>query len=202
MRRLVRRIIEANQKPSRERQVNYPHDSFHLQYACAKKDLTQVFQVETNVPTDGLPLRECRSTSRVLRSAKDAQTKSAADSYKEKETVWTGKDMSAFSIVLMLLLLGIFAAAHTDRPVFWLLVGPAPLAVGFTLTTFLRQGFGRQNFSEEKRKTGIASDNSIACPMPSRRSPDTPVSRSESARGKRRGCCLAGGSQPGRGDAP
>lgn len=142
MRRLVRRIIEANQKPSRERQVNYPHDSFHLQDECAKKNLTQVIQTESNVPTDGLPLRECRSMSRVLRSAKDAQTKSADVSYKEKETVWTGKDMSAFSIVLMLLLLGIFAAAHTDRPVFWLLVGPAPLAVGFTLTTFLRQGFG------------------------------------------------------------
>jgi hypothetical protein len=46
------------------------------------------------------------------------QTKSAGGSDKEKETAWTGKDMSAFTIVLMLLLLGMFAAAHTDRPVF------------------------------------------------------------------------------------
>ena len=157
--RLIRRCIEANQKPLRERQVNYPYDSYHLQGEWAKKNLMQVFQTETNVPTDGLPLRECRSMSRVWRSANYAQTKSAGGSDKEKETAWTGKDMSAFTIVLMLLLLGMFAAAHTDRPVFWLLVGPAPLAVGFTVTTFLRQGFGRQICSKEKRHTGIASDN-------------------------------------------
>jgi hypothetical protein len=33
------------------------------------------------------------------------------------------------------------------------------LAVGFTLTTFLRQGFGRQICSKEKRDTGSVSDN-------------------------------------------
>jgi len=157
--RLVRRFIEANQKPSRERQMNYPYDSFHLQDERAKKNLAQIFQTETKGPTDGLPLRECRSVSGVWRSAKDAQTKSAGVSHKEKETAWAGRDVSAFSIVLMLLLLGMFAAAHTDRPVFWLLVGPAPLAVGFTLITFLRQGFGRQICSKEQRRTGIAPDN-------------------------------------------
>ena len=88
-----------------------------LQGQWAKKNLRQVFQTETNVPTDGLPLRECRSMSRVWRSTNDAQTKSADGSDKEKETAWTGKDMSAFTIVLMLLLLGMFAAARTDRPV-------------------------------------------------------------------------------------
>jgi hypothetical protein len=95
--RLVRRCIEANQKRLRERQVNYPYDSYHLQGEWAKKNLMQVFQTETNVPTDGLPLRECRSMSRVWRSANDAQTKSAGGSDKEKETAWTGKDMSAFT---------------------------------------------------------------------------------------------------------
>lgn len=139
--------------------MNYPYDSYHLQGQRAKKHLRQVFQTETNAPTDGLPLRECRSMSRVWRSTDGAQTKNADGSDKGKETAWTGKDMSAFTIVLILLLLGMFAAARTDRPVFWLLVGPAPLAVGFTVTTFLRQGFGRQICSKEKRPTGIASDN-------------------------------------------
>jgi hypothetical protein len=136
----------------------YPYDSFHLQDERAKKNLTRVFQIGPRVPNDGLPLRENRSVSGVWRSAKDARTKSAGVADKEKETAWTGKDMSAFSIVLMLLLLGIFAAAYTDRPVFWLLIGPAPLAVGYTLITFFRQGFGRI-CSKEKIRTEIAPDN-------------------------------------------
>jgi hypothetical protein len=66
--------------------------------------------------------------------------------------------MSSFSFVLMLLLLGLFMAAHSDRPVFWLLVGPGPLAIAFTLVTFVRRGFLRQICSKEKRES-IASSN-------------------------------------------
>jgi hypothetical protein len=56
-------------------------------------------------------------------------------------------DMSVSSIVLTLVLLGTIVAGHTDHPVFWLLVGPAPLGIGFTLITFLRQGLGRNQSS-------------------------------------------------------
>ena len=139
--------------------MNYPYDSFYLQGERAKENLRQVFQTKTKGAAGGLPRHEGRSISRVRPSSKDARCKSAGVSHKVKETAWTGKDMSAFSIVLMLLLLGIFAAAHTDRPVFWLLVGPAPLAVGFTLTTFLRQGLGRQIRSTSNRRTRVACDN-------------------------------------------
>ena len=52
---------------------------------------------------------------------------------------WTAKDVSAFTVTLMLVLLGTVFAANTNQPVFWLLLGPAPLAVGFTLITFLRE---------------------------------------------------------------
>jgi hypothetical protein len=138
--------------------VNYPYDSFHVQEERARKNLSRVFPKRTNGTTDRLTLLERPSTSRAWRSAK-SRTKSAGVSHKRKDTDWNGRDMSAFSFVLMLVLLGLFVAAHTDRPVFWLLVGPAPLAVGFTLTTFLRRGFGRQIWSKEKRDTGIASDN-------------------------------------------
>jgi hypothetical protein len=44
----------------------------------------------------------------------------------------TASDMSASSIILTLVLLGTIVAGHTDHPVFWLLVGPAPLGIGFT----------------------------------------------------------------------
>jgi hypothetical protein len=53
--------------------------------------------------------------------------------------------MSVPSIILTLVLLGTIVAGHTDHPVFWLLVGPAPLGVGFTVITFLRQGVNRNH---------------------------------------------------------
>ena len=51
----------------------------------------------------------------------------------------TRSDMSASSFSLALLLFGTIAAAYTDQPAFWLLIGPAPLAVGFAAIAFLRQ---------------------------------------------------------------
>jgi hypothetical protein len=60
----------------------------------------------------------------------------------QRRSSWTTNDISAFGLTLTLVLLGTFLAAHTHRPVFWLLLGPGPLAVGFTVITFLRQGFG------------------------------------------------------------
>jgi hypothetical protein len=54
--------------------------------------------------------------------------------------------MSASGIILTLVLLGTIVAGHTDHPVFWLLVGPAPLGIGFTVIMFFRQGLGRNHF--------------------------------------------------------
>jgi len=48
--------------------------------------------------------------------------------------------MSVFSsFMLALVLVGVVVAAHTDHPVFWLLIGPTPFAVLHTTRTFLRQ---------------------------------------------------------------
>jgi hypothetical protein len=77
----------------------------------------------------------------------------------------TNRDMSTFSFTLTLQLLGTIAAAHTDHPVFWLLVGPMPLAVVFTLVTFIRQGvfrsiwksrlMSRRKFNGTRRKESL-----------------------------------------------
>ena len=50
-------------------------------------------------------------------------------------------DMSTFTFTLTLLLLATVAAAQTDDPMFWLLIGPAPFAVAFTGLVFFRQRF-------------------------------------------------------------
>jgi hypothetical protein len=51
----------------------------------------------------------------------------------------TRRDLSVFSFMLALMLAGVVVAAHTDHPVFWLLIGPIPVAILYTTRTFLRQ---------------------------------------------------------------
>jgi hypothetical protein len=136
--------------------VNYQYDSFHLEEERARKNLSQVFQTGANGSVDCLPLPERRSPSQPWSSAK-LRTRSGGVSHKRKDNDWTERDMSSFSFVLMLLLLGLFMAAHSDRPVFWLLVGPGPLAIGFTLATFVRRGFLRQLCSKEKEDSAASN---------------------------------------------
>jgi hypothetical protein len=56
-----------------------------------------------------------------------------------KESGQPKRDLTVSSFILALVLVGGILAAHTDRPVFWLLIGPVPFAVLHTTRTFLRQ---------------------------------------------------------------
>jgi hypothetical protein len=51
----------------------------------------------------------------------------------------TKKDLTVSSLMLALVLSGVVVAAHTDDPVFWLFIGPIPVAVLHTTRAFLRQ---------------------------------------------------------------
>jgi hypothetical protein len=51
----------------------------------------------------------------------------------------TKRDLSVFSFMLALMLAGVVLAAHTEHPVFWLFIGPIPVALLYTARTFLRQ---------------------------------------------------------------
>jgi hypothetical protein len=73
---------------------------------------------------------------------------------------WTIGDISVFGFTLSLVLLGTILSAYTDRPVFWPLVGPGPIAIGFTLITFLRQGFGRRDGIPAMEQRGRSGENS------------------------------------------
>jgi hypothetical protein len=55
--------------------------------------------------------------------------------------------MTASSFVLILLLITTLAASSAAHPIFWLLLGPAPLAAGVGFIAFLRPKLGR--FSRE-----------------------------------------------------
>ena len=60
------------------------------------------------------------------------------------------RDISGFGFLLILMLLCEIAAAQTDNPVFWLLVGPTPLALAFTANRFLPI----QTYTKRLRKNG------------------------------------------------
>jgi hypothetical protein len=49
------------------------------------------------------------------------------------------RDLTVFSFMLALVLAGVVVAAQTDHPVFWLLIGPVPVAILHTTMTFVRQ---------------------------------------------------------------
>ena len=51
----------------------------------------------------------------------------------------TKRDLTVSSFMLALVLVGVIVAAHTDRPVFWLLIGPTPFVVLHTTRTFVRR---------------------------------------------------------------
>ena len=61
--------------------------------------------------------------------------------------------MSASGFTLTLLLFETIAAACTDQHVFWLLIGPAPLVIGFAAIGFLRLGFDLHSFFSRHSKT-------------------------------------------------
>jgi hypothetical protein len=51
----------------------------------------------------------------------------------------TKRELTVSSFMLALVLVGVVVEAHTDHPVFWLLVGPTPFAVLHITRTFLRR---------------------------------------------------------------
>lgn len=65
------------------------------------------------------------------------------------------RDLTVSGLVLALVFSGAVVAAHTDQPVFWLLVGPAPFAVAYTVGVSLRHRLVRREglltFSERNR---------------------------------------------------
>jgi hypothetical protein len=136
--------------------MNDQYSRILLDIQLVKRRLAQVFEVAPDVNGDSLtsptlggalvatgqdrtvkrqmPAQDSRRSRNIFRDSSRKQS---------RRSDRTNRDMSTFSFTLTLQLLGTIAAAHTDHSVFWLLVGPMPLAVVFTLVTFIRQGVFR-----------------------------------------------------------
>ena len=133
--------------------------SLLLQGYAAKRKLAQLFQAEgpaqANHPSTTIVTRDSgpavrtdiKQNSRLLRETcrEDGVVRPRATAAKQtRQPEQIKRDLTVSGFVFTLVLAGAILAAYTDRPVFWLLIGPAPVAVLHTIKTFLRQRPRRQ----------------------------------------------------------
>jgi hypothetical protein len=152
--------------------MNYPYSSFIVEAQIAQYRLGQMFQARPDCRSASLSLTKIEGAPamndpqaaanrpRVLRDVSSSRDghhdpKNRASSNRSH---WTREDMGTLSFTLTLLLLGTVAAAQTDQPALWLLVGPGPLAVGLVAAAFFRRRFNLsgylQGFRHRSRRSG------------------------------------------------
>jgi hypothetical protein len=112
--------------------MSYPYSSLYLEAYRARQRLTQALRDQGS---EGPSLPSLQGAGAKNEQEQDFGTNTASKSNS------TNKDISTNGFVLALLLFGTIAAVQTDQPTFWLLIGPAPLLVGFAAIAFLRQRF-------------------------------------------------------------
>ena len=133
--------------------------SLLLQGYAAKRKLAQLFQgegpgqanhpstaivtrdsvpaVRTDIKQNSKPLRKtCREDGVVRRRT--------ATAIQPRQPEQIKRELTVSGFVFTLVLVGAILAANTDRPVFWLLIGPAPVALLHTIRTFQRKRLRRQ----------------------------------------------------------
>jgi Flp pilus assembly protein TadB len=127
--------------------------SFLLGAEAAKRRLAQVFQSEQLGRASHLSTAiVTRDSSCAGRTDTKQNSKMSQENRREhgltRECTRTAiptsrprqmqRDLTVSSFVLALVSVGVLLAAYTDQPVFWLLIGSAPLGVLHTIRTFLR----------------------------------------------------------------
>ena len=145
------------------------HISLLLEAEAAKRRLAQSFQSEeldrtthqsTAIVTrgsSGAPRRDSKQNSKMSQENRRERTPVRSRTRTAVPTIGSGdikRDLNVSSFMLALVLVGVVVAAHTDRPVFWLLVGPTPFAVLHTTRTFLRQRVIRAGRAAHVLQTG------------------------------------------------
>jgi hypothetical protein len=129
------------------------HGSFLLETEAAKQRLAQLFQPQelgwANHQSRAIVTRD---SSRAPRTDAEQNRKMSRDNRRERTRTElprrrpgrVKRDLTVASFVLTLASVDVLLAAYTDQPVFWLLIGSAPLGVLHTLRTFLRLRVKRQ----------------------------------------------------------
>lgn len=135
--------------------------SYLLAANAAKRRLTQLFESESLGSADyesttivagdhnGAARTNAEQNSDVVRGYNSSQRWLVPNLIKTaiptKKSNQVKRDLTVSGLALALVFSGAVVSAHTDRPAFWLLVGPAPFAVAYTLRTCLRQRLVRRD---------------------------------------------------------
>jgi hypothetical protein len=138
--------------------INYV--SFLLEASAAKRRVARLFEPETLGSADHVStaIISCDSNHAIrtdakqnnnafreqIRAHRPVRDRTTTTVLAIRQTSQVKRDLTTSSFVLALVLIGVLLAASTDRPVFWLLVGPMPLAILDTLRTFLRRRVSRR----------------------------------------------------------
>ena len=101
---------------------------------------SQALMREARVTADQSESVQRQRPARDLASSRDNFRDSTRKQSRPKRSNRSDSDMTASCFILTLLLIATIVAAYTDRPVFWLLIGPVPLAAGFALIACLQTG--------------------------------------------------------------
>ena len=129
------------------------HVSFLSEAEAAKRRLAQLFQSEQlGQANHGSTAIVTRDSSRAARSDTKQNSKMSQEKRREHTTRaipmsrprQMQRDLTVSSFVLALESVGVLLAAYTDQPVFWLLIGSAPLGVLHTIRAFLRLRVNRR----------------------------------------------------------
>lgn len=135
------------------------HVSLLLESEAAKRRLSESFEAETlrsadYRSTEVVPHDRSRATRtsaeannnrfRKYRCRRTAVSSRIGAAIRPFESGQTRRDLTVSGFMLALVLVAVVAAAHTDQPVFWLLIGPTPFVLLHAVRTFLRQRVTRR----------------------------------------------------------
>ena len=117
--------------------INYV--SYLLVANAAKRRLAQLFESETLLSSDysSTPIAFGEG-NRAARTNIEQNNNMVREYSSLRRRPVPKRDLTVSGLVLALLFSGAAVAAHTDRPAFWLLVGPAPFAGAYTVGVCLR----------------------------------------------------------------
>jgi hypothetical protein len=136
----------------KEKMTNYL--SFLLETDAAKRKLLELFESETLRSADyhsteivshdrsratRAGTEDSNDTFRKSRRTRTPVSSRTRTAIRRVQSGQTKRDLTVSGLMLALVLAGVIAAAYTDQPVFWLLIGPAPFALFHTIRTLLRQ---------------------------------------------------------------
>jgi hypothetical protein len=130
------------------------HVSLLLHGYAAKRKLAELFQSEglgqaneppiataahESIPTGQTDLKQSSKWFRENCRKQGLVPNRTATALRASRPGQVRRDLTVSGFVFALVSVGVILAAYTERPVFWLLIGPAPVAVLHTTRTFRRQ---------------------------------------------------------------